>query len=273
MNITAIIHKLDRYLRTDIQEEYDNSGRQIIFHDTDVAGILLSLDIDPTVVDEAIDRNCNMIIAHHPLFFRPLHHVDTGDAKSTLVVKLIDNRINVYAAHTNLDKLLYDRLAHTIGFNDIEIMYPETGMESGITAGLGALVSLEKPRELNEILAQVKKALNLDFVIYTGDTVKMIKRVALMNGAGGGSIEKIIRHKAPDCIITGDVGYHHAKYADDSGVAVLDAGHFGTEIIMIGFLRDLVFDCLTNDGAAEDIPICVSEREKNPFKLYGAANE
>lgn len=273
MNITTIINRLDIFLKADIQEDYDNSGLQIVFNDTEVTGILLSLDIDWAVVDEALERNCNMIIAHHPVFFRAFRNIDTRDARSSLVVKLIDSRINVYAAHTNLDKLLYHTLARTIGFNDIEILYPETGMESGLNAGLGALVCLEKPKNLYEIIAQVKKALKLDFVLYTGYAGKMVQRVALMNGAGGGSIEKIIRHSAPDCIITGDVGYHHAKYANDSGVAVLDAGHFGTEIIMIGFLRDLVIDCLTNGGATEDIPIYISEREKNPLKLYGSGNE
>ncbi|MBP7736008.1 MAG: Nif3-like dinuclear metal center hexameric protein [Spirochaetes bacterium] len=269
MNITTIINNLDRYLKVNIQEEYDNSGRQIIFHDKEVTSILLSLDIDSSVVDEALDRNCDLIITHHPLFFKPLRHIGTYDAKSSLVVKLIDKRINVYSAHTNLDKLLYDKLARTIGFTDIEIMYPEPGMD----AGMGALASLEKPVGLNEMLARVKKALDLDYIHYSGDAGKKIKRVALMNGAGGGSIEKIISQFDPDCIITGDVGYHHAKYASDSGVAVLDAGHFGTEIIMIGFLRDLVIDCLTNYGTAEDIPLCISEREKNPFRLYGTGNE
>jgi len=273
MNITTIINRLDCFLKTDIQEDYDNSGRQILFNDAEVSGILLSLDIDDTVVDEALERDCNMIIAHHPIFFKALRHIDTRDARSSLLVKLIDGRINVYTAHTNLDKLLYHTLARTIGFNDIEILYPETAVERGLTAGLGALVYLEKPMKLNDIIAQVKKSLKLDFVLYTGYAGKMVQRVALMNGAGGGAIEKIIRHSAPDCIITGDVGYHHAKYANDSGVAVIDAGHFGTEIIMIGFLRELVIDCLTNGGTAEDIPIYISGREKNPLKLYGAGNE
>jgi dinuclear metal center YbgI/SA1388 family protein len=198
MNITSIINELDSHLKINIQEEYDNSGRQIVFHDNEVASILLSLDIDSSVVDEALDRKCNLIISHHPIIFRPLRHINTNDAKSTLIVKLIDNRINVYSAHTNLDKLLYDKLARTIGYTDIEVMYPEPGMEGGITAGLGALVSLEKPMRLNDILAQVKKTLNLDFILYAGDIGKKITRVALMNGAGGGSIERIIRQFEPD---------------------------------------------------------------------------
>ncbi len=273
MKIDTIVKVLDSNLQPVLQEEYDNSGPQIIFRGMEVASILISLDMDSAVLDEAIVKKCGLIITHHPMFFNALNRIDTKNPESSLIVKIVENKVNVYSAHTNLDKLFFDKLAKSIGFTGMEPLFPHNPLPDGAEAGFGALVNLEKPAELREILSRVKTALNLEFIVYTGDVGKKVKRIALMNGAGGRSIEKIIRETAADCIITGDVGYHHAKYAADHGTAVLDAGHYGTEVIMLGFLRDRVIDCLTNKDAAADIPIYISESEKNPFKIYGTTNE
>jgi dinuclear metal center YbgI/SA1388 family protein len=273
MKIDTIIDVLDTCLHPSLQEDYDNSGSQIVFRGSDVSSIMISLDIDFAVLDEAVAKKCGLIVTHHPLFFNALKKLDTVFFQSSLIVRLIDNRVNLYSAHTNLDKIFYDKLAKAIGFNVIKPLYPNPPSLEGIPAGFGALVELDTAAELEEILAKVKKSLNLDFVVFTGDTAKKVSRIALMNGAGGRSIEKIVRDGAADCVITGDVGYHQAKFAADHGVAVLDAGHFGTEIIMLGFLRDLISDCLTNQDAAADIPIYISESEKNPFRVYNEAHE
>jgi dinuclear metal center YbgI/SA1388 family protein len=273
MKIETIITALDECLHPALQEGYDNSGAQIILRGTDITSILLALDIDALVLEEAIKKNCGLIITHHPLFFNELKKIDTKNPESALIVKIIESRINVYSAHTNLDKLFFDKMAKTIGFNTIDPLFPHQPVPDGILTGFGALVNLEKPTVLKQILADVKKALKLEFIVYTGDMDQKVKKIALLNGAGGRSIEKIIQDTAADCIITGDVGYHHAKYAADHKVAVLDAGHFGTEILMLGFLRDHIRDCLTNKSGAVDIPIYLSESEKDPFRLYGTANE
>ncbi len=273
MKIETITDALDSCLYTAMQEEYDNSGTQIIFRGTDITSILVSLDIDSAVLDEAVKRKCELIITHHPLFFNALRKIDTASSQSSLIVKMTDYRMNLYSAHTNLDKLFYDKLAESIGFHDSVPLYPYPASPEGIPAGFGALVKLDRAAGLGEILAKVKNSLSLDFIAFTGETDKKITRIALLNGAGGRSVEKIVRERTVDCIITGDVGYHQAKYAADHGVAVLDAGHFGTEVIMLGFLRDRISDCLTNKDAAEDIPVYISESERNPLRIYGRANE
>ncbi|HPL17671.1 MAG TPA: Nif3-like dinuclear metal center hexameric protein [Spirochaetota bacterium] len=273
MNIDTIIKILDACLYPEIQEGYDNSGPQIVFRERDITSMLISLDMDSCVFEEAVNKQCNLVVTHHPLLFNTIRRIDTGEQGSSLLVKLIDNRVSVYSAHTNLDKLFYDKLAMVIGFGTARLIYPHEQAPDGITAGFGAMVDLEEEVQLQEILARIKKSLGLEFVVYTGDYGKRVKHIALVNGAGGRSIQKIIRDTAVDCIITGDVSYHHAKYASDCGTAVIDAGHFGTERIMLSFLRDRVIDCLTNGEVTADIPIYISESERNPFRIYGAANE
>ena len=78
--------------------------------------------------------------------------------------------------------------------------------------------------------------------------------------------EKIIDSLHPDCIVTGDVGYHSVKYAIDNNVFIIDAGHFGTENILKKLLAESVNDIISvNENS---IRIIISDVEKNPFSVY-----
>ncbi len=85
------------------QEPYDNSGSQILFIEKEIQGILLCLDITETVIDEAIKKNCNLIISHHPVFFKPINSIIAGNKKSNIIIKAIQHQISLYALHTNFD--------------------------------------------------------------------------------------------------------------------------------------------------------------------------
>jgi putative NIF3 family GTP cyclohydrolase 1 type 2 len=90
--------------------------------------------------------------------------------------------------------------------------------------------------------------------------------VALLNGSGGGSIEALAKSGRADCIVTGDVGYHDMKAAAVYGIAVIDAGHFGTERILLTYLKEDIKLLVENAGG--QIPLFISEDEKNPYMIY-----
>ncbi|MUK87106.1 Nif3-like dinuclear metal center hexameric protein [Ornithinibacillus sp. L9] len=83
--------------------DWDNVGLQVGSHNKTVKKIMITLDVMEEVVDEAIQQNVDLIIAHHPLLFKPLHQVNTDSPHGRIVKKLIENEITVYASHTNLD--------------------------------------------------------------------------------------------------------------------------------------------------------------------------
>jgi len=85
------------------QESYDNSGLLVGQRDTQVTGILISLDCTEEVVDEAIKRGCNMIVSHHPIIFKGLKKLTGANYVEKTVIKAIQNSISLYASHTNLD--------------------------------------------------------------------------------------------------------------------------------------------------------------------------
>jgi dinuclear metal center YbgI/SA1388 family protein len=273
MKVDSLVPILDSILQPGLQEKYDNAGVQVLFRGTDVTSILVSLDLDRQVIEEAAVKKCGLIVTHHPFFFLPLRKIDSSDSRSSLLMELIERKINIYAAHTNLDKLFYDKLATVLGLDNIELLYPDMNNVGFGTVGFGILARLSEPVSLGELLQKVEKKLNLDFMVYTGDLDKSIMRIAVLNGAGGHFIDRILAGVVADCIITGDVGYHHAKNASCSGTAVIDAGHFGTEFVLLGFLRDRINDCLTKQHGISDMLVQVTEQEKNPMILYRKSYE
>lgn len=82
---------------------WDNIGLQVGTHNQKATKVMVTLDVLESVVDEAIEKNVNLIIAHHPLLFQPIKQINTDSTEGRILKKLIQHEITVYAAHTNLD--------------------------------------------------------------------------------------------------------------------------------------------------------------------------
>ncbi|HOP28458.1 MAG TPA: Nif3-like dinuclear metal center hexameric protein [Spirochaetota bacterium] len=265
MEIKDILKNLEERFPSWIQEEYDNTGPQVIFHDEEVKNIYICLDADEKTIDDALKNNCNLIISHHPMIFRSLKSINNYDSRSKAIIKLIDERISLFSLHTNFDKIMFSYLSESAGFPGGELLLKK-GLLDGKEIGYGTLVKLNTTLSSQEVISRIKEKLNLDYLIYSGDISQNIDSIAFINGAGGSSIEKVISLTNPDCIVTGDVGYHSAKYAIDNNVFIIDAGHFGTENIFKKLLAESVIDIITVGDIKSEI--IVSEIEKNPFKVY-----
>ncbi len=99
MKVKNLLNNLDKIAPFFLQESFDNSGIQFADLDAPVIKILLSLDVTQGVLDEAIENKANLIIAHHPLLFSPLKQITKQ--KNPLFFKIITNKINLLAMHTN----------------------------------------------------------------------------------------------------------------------------------------------------------------------------
>lgn len=104
MRCDKIIKIVEDWAPKSIAWEKDNVGLQVGSLQRNIKNILLCLDVDENVVEEALSKNCNLIISHHPLLFRSLKKLDfENDRKSLIIEKLIKHDITLYSAHTNLD--------------------------------------------------------------------------------------------------------------------------------------------------------------------------
>src|SRR6056297_1570325 len=97
---------LDQWAPPSTKLDYDNVGLLVGDPKQPASRILTCLDITPEVVEEAIDRNCDLIVAHHPLIFKSIDRINPTNEQGKIIFELIKNDIALVAAHTNLDAAL-----------------------------------------------------------------------------------------------------------------------------------------------------------------------
>lgn len=127
MKVKEVINALEKLAPLAYQESYDNCGLQIGNAEMDLTGVLVSLDVTETIVEEAINRNCNMIVAHHPLLFSGLKSISGKNYIERIVLKAIKNDIAIYAIHTNLDNMLHGvnaKISAKLGLENVRILAP-----------------------------------------------------------------------------------------------------------------------------------------------------
>lgn len=102
-NIRKVMKIMESIAPNRLAESWDNVGLMVGDDLKMVENILLALEVTEEVIDEAIEKNVDLIITHHPLIFKPLKKVNAHDPISKMVIRLIENRMNLFVAHTNLD--------------------------------------------------------------------------------------------------------------------------------------------------------------------------
>lgn len=105
MQLNQIIQCIETVAPLALQESYDNAGLIIGHPDDEISGILISLDITEEIIDEAISKKLNLIIAHHPVIFSGIKKLNGKNYVERCIAKAIKNDIAIYAAHTNLDSV------------------------------------------------------------------------------------------------------------------------------------------------------------------------
>ena len=129
-----VVGALEKFAPLPLQESYDNAGLQLGLTETEVSGALLCLDVTEKIVDEAIARDCNVIISHHPLIFHRLSHITGGNYVERAVAKAIKADIAIISMHTNLDNAqggVSFMMAEKMGMTDVSFLCPPRSYSSG----------------------------------------------------------------------------------------------------------------------------------------------
>ena len=127
MKVKDVTNYLETIAPLQLQEEYDNAGLIIGDGNDRIKGVLICLDVTDEVLNEAINLKCNLIIAHHPLIFSGIKKINHSSFPSSCVYKAIQNGINIYAIHTNLDNVpqgVNGKIADILNLNSREILKP-----------------------------------------------------------------------------------------------------------------------------------------------------
>lgn len=257
VTVADIATAIEDFAPKRLQESYDNAGLQVGDPHMAVTAVLLCLDITEEILDEAIARQCNMVVTHHPLIFRGLKELTGRTAIERIAMKAIRNDIAIYSAHTNLDSAwdgVSHEMAHRLGVRDIRVLESKEGEEN---AGLGVVGSL-KPTPKLEFLRRVKETFGVKALKYSIQSPQIVvKRVALCGGAGASLIPNAIKAGA-DVIITGDVKYHDfTSYGLD--ILIADIGHYESELCAADIFSRVIRE------RYPDVVMYFSEADTNPI--------
>ncbi len=364
-----IINWIEELAPKKLSQEWDNIGLQIGDPRAEVSKALIALDLNMQVVEEAIQKQAQLIICHHPYIFQPIKNLRQDLPQGQVLSKLIKEDIGLYAAHTNwdsaemgvshiladifqlenrevlkitkeealfkivvfvphghqdevrqglsrggagyignysectfmidgigtfkpddntnpyigqlgqLEKVAEYRLETVVSESKLkraikemlqahpyeEVAYDIIPIENkGKSYGLGVIGQLANPCQLDQILATLKEKLGVTYLKVVGDREQKIKKVALCGGSGGDLINAAV-FKGADVLITGDVSYHQAQNAQALGLALVDAGHYATELpAMAGLCQLLEKKIKTN----QDLQFIMSTVNTDPWKYY-----
>ncbi|KIX90198.1 hypothetical protein TP70_09110 [Staphylococcus microti] len=129
MKLKTFLDILNNQVPFDSAESWDNVGLLVGDSSCNVSGIMTALDCTAEVVDEAIEKGCNTIVAHHPLIFKGMRAITEDAGYGRIIYKLIQNKINLIAMHTNLDvhpQGVNAMLAEHLELQSCKILLPET---------------------------------------------------------------------------------------------------------------------------------------------------
>lgn len=239
MKCKEIMKKLEEKYPLSFAESWDNSGLLAGRQEKEVHRIFVALDATDEVIDCAVSFQADMLITHHPLIFTALKQINDRNYIGNRLIRLIQNDISYYAMHTNFDVCgMADLSASYLKLSDtsvLEVTYEDANKKEGI----GRVGMLPQPMTLEECAAYVKEKLQLSHVMLYGKKEQQVQNAAISTGSGKGMVDAAVLAGA-QVLITGDIDYHTGIDAPAKGVAVIDAGHYGTEYIFIAHIKGVL---------------------------------
>jgi dinuclear metal center YbgI/SA1388 family protein len=280
---------LERFAPPVLAESWDNVGLLVGDPEGVVERLMTCLTVTPETVAEAVRRRADLVVAHHPLPFKPLPRVTTETTPGRLVWQLARAGVSLYSPHTAFDSArdgINQWLAEALGLDDIDTLVPVAGAASASSvaaavagaavadgnvsrrpAGTGRRGVLAEPRTLFGFANLVAERLAprglawLDGVQRIGDPDRMVRQVGIACGSAG-SLLPAAKAAGCDVLLTGEATYHTCLEARAIGVGLVLAGHHATERPGVEQLaRALAADWPT-------IEVWAAEDERDPVEWH-----
>jgi dinuclear metal center YbgI/SA1388 family protein len=137
MKVKDISRALEQLAAPSLAESYDNVGLLVGLPDMEVTGVLVTLDITEEVLAEAREKGCNMVVAHHPIWFMPRKRLNGEDYVSRIIIQAVKQDIALYAIHTNLDNVRHGvnaEIGRRLGAVDMRILTPKRDLLQKLVA-------------------------------------------------------------------------------------------------------------------------------------------
>ena len=228
MKIKEVVSALERFAPLPLQGGFDNAGLQVGLTEAEVSGALLCLDVTSRIVDEAVEKGCNLIVSHHPLIFRPLKRIVGADDVQRAVAKAIKNDVVIVSMHTNMDNArggVNFKIAEKMGLKDVRF-FAEKQVE-GIECGSGVVGELPEPMAADDFVVMLKSVFDVESLQCNQLLRRPIRSVAVCGGAGSFLLPEAIAAGA-DAFVTGEMHYHE-YFAHEQEIQIAVMGHYQSE--------------------------------------------
>lgn len=245
MQIKEILSVLEAVAPPQLQESYDNAGLIVGDPEATLDGVLFCLDSTEAIVEEAVQKGCNLVVAHHPIVFRGLKRLNGANYVERTVIRAIRAGVSLYAIHTNLDNVhlqgVNSRIAEKLGLMQTRILAPKPGA-TDIGAGLVGVLPAPVPEM--DFLAGLKTAFRAGCVRHTTLLNRPVQQIAVCGGSGSFLLADALRAGA-DVFVSADFKYHEFFDADKR-ILIADIGHFESEQFTIELLYEIIREKFPN---------------------------
>lgn len=248
-----------------LAEPWDNIGLMIGRPAEKVSAILIGLDPTPALLDEAEALAADLIITHHPVIFHPLKSIDLARPDGKFIDQALRKRISVISSHTNLDSAPHgvsEILAQRLGLSETAPLARHEDSESG--CGLGCIGAYADPISAPEFIRRLRAACTPPWILGAGPPPEKISRAAVCGGSCSELADKA-RQAGAQVFVTAEIKHHIARLAEQTGLWIIDAGHFATEHpVLQHFAARLKAEAAGRFGSMN---IEVSARQTSPLIL------
>ncbi|MBU6348017.1 MAG: Nif3-like dinuclear metal center hexameric protein [Actinomycetales bacterium] len=257
--LAEVIQFLEHTFPADTAADWDSVGLVVGSPEAEITSALLVVDVTEATVQQAIDLNVSLIVAHHPLLLSGVDSVAQTTAKGRLITELIKHDIALFTIHTNADSArpgVSDALGECIGLEIIE------GTELEVGTGIGRIGALRSPMSAQAFANQIAAALprTTNPVLLAGDPTKSITRVAICGGAGDSFLDAVALLNV-DAYVTSDLRHHKAsEFIADNDCVLINVSHWAGEWPWLRALAKLFADTY-----ADKVKVIVSDISTDPW--------
>ena len=263
MKIKQVVDALEHYAPLPLQEGYDNAGLQVgLTEAVEMSGALLCLDVTEEVVEEAVQKGCNLIVSHHPLIFRKLARISDENYVQRTVRKAIKNDISIVSMHTNMDAAtggVNFKIAEKLGLENVRFFGGEKEVD-GVKGGNGVIGEISDEDILqaaeagklseevknhfaegiaaDDLVLQLRERFGVECVQCNQLLCRPIRKVALCGGSGSFLLEEAIQAGA-DAFITGEMSYHE-YFGHEQEIQICVIGHYKSEQFTSEIFRSII---------------------------------
>jgi len=228
--LETVLPFLEEFAPLELAESWDNVGLLLGDRHQAVRRVMTCLTLTPDVADEALSRQVDLIVSHHPILFRPVQKLTTATSEGRMILNLIRSGVAVYSPHTAFDSArqgINQQLAEGLGLTEIRPLRPSplAGFED---VGGGRMGSLPEPVPFDTFLGRIRTLLRVTHLPMAGSRKSTISTVAVACGSAGEFLSDAVTHGC-DLFLTGETRFHTCLEAREKEITLVLAGHYATE--------------------------------------------